>query len=71
MFLYLDVLAEISTHVLVTVELVAGHQLSGTDISGYTISWGVYVEPKTTCADHLNYQHSWQFLEVVGIFGMH
>ena len=58
-FMYLDILAKFSTDVLVIVDLGASHQFSGIDISGYTISQGVYVEPKIACADHLNYQYSW------------
>ena len=66
-FMYLDILAKFSTDVLVIVDLGASHQFSGIDISGYTISQGVYVEPKIAWADHLNHQHSWQFLKGEGI----
>ena len=69
LFMYLDVLAEFSTDVLVIImiDLDPVHEFSWLNISGDTICQWVYIRPEIAHAHHLNHQHSWHFLEGKGI----
>ena len=70
LFMYLEVLAEFSTDVLVIIDLDPGHEFSWTDISGDTIyRWG-YIQLEIARAHHLNPNIPGSFLKA-RVFWMH